>query len=69
MALRLSRELTDVFLSTFDSGQVIHYGAVMRGYVSIPDDLLSDTDELGPWFGRSYDWIGTLEPKPTNKRS
>ena len=43
MALRLSEELTDEFLSSYESGPVIQYGSVMRGYVSIPDDLLSDT--------------------------
>ena len=39
----------------------------MRGYVSVPADLLTRTDELREWFDRSYEWIGTLEPKPTKK--
>ncbi len=63
MALRLSKELADEFLSKYESGPVIQYGSVMRGYVSIPDDLLSNTDELGSWFQKAYRWIGTLEPK------
>ena len=65
MALRLSDDLGDEFRSDFESEPVIQYGSVMRGYVSIPDDLLSDTEQLGEWFQRSFDWIGTLEPKPT----
>ena len=69
MALRLSEELADDFLAEYESGPVIQYGSVMRGYVSIPDELLSDTEELGSWFQKSYDWIGTLEPKPTRKKS
>ncbi len=67
MALRLSDELANEFLSTYDSGPVIQYGSVMRGYVSVPDDLLSDTDELRSWFEKAHEWIGTLEPKPTKK--
>jgi hypothetical protein len=67
MALRLSKELGDRFLSDYESGPVMQYGSVMRGYVSIPDDLLSETDELVSWFKQAYDWIGTLEPKPTKK--
>ena len=63
MALRLSEELSVDFLSKYESGPVIQYGSVMRGYVSIPDDLLSNTEELGTWFSQSYEWIGTLEPK------
>ena len=67
IALRLSDELTDEFLSRFESGPVIQYGSVMRGYVSVPDTLLSDTEELGSWFEKAYAWIGTLEPKATKK--
>ncbi len=69
MALRLSKELTEEFLANFESGPVMQYGSVMRGYVSIPDDLLSDTEALGSWFEKAFDWIGTLEPKPTKKQS
>ena len=69
MALRLPKELSDEFLSRYESGPVTQYGSVMRSYVSIPDDLLSDTEELGSWFEKAYDWMGTLEPKPTKKRS
>ncbi len=63
MALRLSDELREEFLSAYDSGPVVHYGSVMRGYVSIPDDLLRNTGELAGWFTKSYEWIGTLKPK------
>ena len=69
MALRLSKEMADNFLSTYESGPVTQYGSVMRGYVSIPDDLLSDPETLGEWFERAYKWIGTIEPKPTKNRS
>ena len=67
MALRLSDELKNDFLSAYESGPVMQYGSVMRGYVSIPDELLSDAETLGSWFEKSFEWIGTLEPKPTKK--
>ncbi len=67
MALRRSQELADDYLSRYESGPVIQYGSVMRGYVSVPDDLLSDPEELGSWFDKAYEWIGTLEPKATKK--
>ena len=67
MALRLSDELRDEFLSRYDSGPVTQYGSVMRGYVAVPDDLLHSTDELAGWLDRSHAWIGTLPPKPTRK--
>ncbi len=68
MALRLSNELTEEFRSSHDSGDVIQYGATMRGYSSVPAELLADIDELVVWFDRSWDWIGTLPAKPTKKK-
>lgn len=67
MALRLSDELTEEFRSRYESGDVQSYGATMRGYSSVPDDLLADTDTLAGWIDRSWEWIGTLPPKPTKK--
>ena len=68
MALRLSEDLGEQFQASYESGPVTSYGSVMRGYVSVPPDLLADPDELTAWFEKSYDWIGTLPPKPTTKR-
>ncbi len=68
MALRLSDDLSEEFLAKYESGPVVHYGSTMRGYVSVPDELLRNTDELANWFTRSFDWIGTLKPKPTKKK-
>lgn len=67
MALRLSDEDYAEFVETYDSSPVIQYGATMRGYVAVPDDLFADMEGIGMWFRRSRDWIGTLDPKPTKK--
>ena len=67
MALRLPDDLQKAFLARYDSGPVHQYGSLMHGYVSVPADLLKKTAELQEWFDKSYDWIGTLEPKPTKK--
>lgn len=68
MALRLSDKLTEEFRSSYDSGDVIQYGATMRGYSSVPAELLADPDTLAVWFGRSWKWIGTLLAKPTKRK-
>lgn len=68
MALRLSDGLGEEFKSTHENGPVTSYGAVMRGYVSVPAELLADTAEAAAWFEKAYDWIGTLAPKPTTKK-
>ena len=63
MALRLSDELRGEYGAEFPADPVIQYGSVMRGYVAIPDELFDDLETLAEWFDRSYDWIGTLDPK------
>ena len=68
MALRLSDELTDEFRSSFESGDVIQYGATMRGYSSVPAGLLADVETLTGWFDRSWEWIGTQPAKPAKKK-
>ncbi len=67
-ALRLPENLGEEFRSTYESGPVVQYGSVMRGYVLVPAELLANADELAVWFDQAYDWIGTLPPKPTAKK-
>ena len=68
MALRLSDELGEQFQAEYESGPVMQYGSVMRGYVSVPAELLAEPAELAPWFDEAWDWIGSLPPKPTKKK-
>lgn len=35
----------------------------MRGYVSVPAELLGDPGALAPWVDVAWDWIGSLPPK------
>jgi hypothetical protein len=67
MALRLSDELAEEFGDTHTTGPVIQYGRTMRGYVSVPEELLADACTLATWLDRAYDWIGTLPPKSTTR--
>jgi hypothetical protein len=67
MALRLSDDRQEEFMAAYNSGPVTQYGSVMRGYVSVPEELLADTVSIASWFDHSYEWIGTLPPKPTKK--
>lgn len=67
LALRLSDELGEDFRAAYEGGPVMRYGSVMRGYVSVPADLLAESGKLAPWVEKAWDWIGTLPPKPTKK--
>ena len=63
LALRLADDDREAFVEKYGTEPVVQYGAVMREYVEIPQDLLEDTDELRPYFELSYQYIGTLKLK------
>lgn len=65
VSLRLSKEDRAEFLSTYDSRISVQYGHQMKDFVVVPEDLLDDLDALADWFARSFEWVGTLKPKPT----
>ncbi len=67
MALQLSSDLESEFRSHYHSGPVVQYGRTMRNYSSVPAELLDDTEALRQWYDRAWEWIGTLEPKPTKR--
>ncbi len=69
LALRMSKELGEQFQSEYESGPVMAYGSVMRGYVSVPADLLADPAALAPWFHRAWEWIGTQPAKATKRKN
>ena len=67
MALRLPSESRTRFLEKYATTIAEQYGRQMKEYVVVPGDLLERVEELCPWFDQSYEWIGTLKPKPTKR--
>ncbi|MEM7416654.1 MAG: hypothetical protein AAF389_14205 [Gemmatimonadota bacterium] len=67
LGIRLSKEDRSRFLEEYDSELLKSYGAVMREYVTIPPDLLDETETLAPWLHASWDYVTSLAPKPTKK--
>jgi hypothetical protein len=63
LALRLSDEEREAFVEKYKTEPVVQYGAVMKEYVEVPQELLKDTEELKKYFEMSYEYIGTLTPK------
>ncbi|MFC2144981.1 TfoX/Sxy family protein [Actinomycetota bacterium] len=61
--LRLPDKDREAFVKKYGTEPVEQYGAVMKEYVEIPQELLQDTDELKNYFDLSYQYIGTLKPK------
>ncbi len=63
VSLRLSKADQAEFIETYDTRVPVQYGKNMPDFAVVPDDLLERQDELRPWFVRSWEFVGTLDPK------
>ena len=68
MALRLPEAERAKFLAKYKTTLFEAYGIVQKEYVTVPDALLAKTDELKPYFKKSFEYAKSLKPKPTKKR-
>lgn len=63
IGIRFSKEVQEKYIKAFNSSTYKSYGAVMKGYVLIPDHMLEDLDHLASYLNESYDYVMSLEPK------
>lgn len=63
VSIRLDKADREEFIEQYDSRISMQYGKNMPEFVLVPDSLLERKDELRPWFVRSWEWVGTLDPK------
>jgi TfoX/Sxy family transcriptional regulator of competence genes len=69
LAIRLPEDKREEFLKKYKTTLFKAYGAVMKEYVAIPDALLKNTRELQKYLELSYEYVKTLKPKPTKRKS
>lgn len=63
LGFRYSKEVQEKYLEEFGTTLFKSHGAVMRGYVVIPEAMFDDLDRLAEYLNESYDYVMTLEPK------
>lgn len=63
LGIRLPKEERDEFLDKFNTTLYESYGAIMREYVTVPDDLLEKTEVLKAYLDLSYAYTKSLKPK------
>lgn len=68
LCLRLSAADKAAFEAKYGTGDVIQYGAVMRGYVPVPGALLDDPGAMRTLFLQCYSNAKALKPKPSKRK-
>lgn len=63
IGIRFSKEVQEKYIEEWPTTIYMSYGAVMKGYVLIPEEMLKDLDSVVKYLDESYDYVMTLEPK------
>lgn len=63
IGFRYSKEVQEKYIKEFNSDYYKSYGATMKGYVLIPDEMLNDLDKLANYLNESYEYVMSLDPK------
>jgi len=69
LAIRLPEDEREEFLTKYKTTLFKAYGTIMPEYVAVPDSLLKNTKELKRYLDLSYEYVKSLRPKPTKKKS
>ena len=69
LAIRLPEGEREAFIDWYSTTLHESYGTVMKDWVTVPDALLADTDELAPHFLASYAYVAAQKPKATRRKS
>jgi hypothetical protein len=67
--IRLPEKEREDFLKKYKTRLFEAHGAVLKEYITVPDDLLKKQKELKKWFDISYAYVKTLKPKITKKKN
>lgn len=63
LGVRFSREVQEKYIRELKTDYFKSYGAVMKGYVLMPETIWVDLDKLAGFLNEAYDYVMTLEPK------
>ena len=61
--IRLSKEDQAKFAEEYDIKPLKQYGATLREYVLITEELVKDTEKLAPFLKMSHEYFTSLPPK------
>lgn len=63
IGIRFSKEVQMKYMEELNTTLYKSYGATMKGYILIPEQMLGDLDNVARYLDKSYDYVMTLDPK------
>ena len=63
IGIRFSKEVQKKYMEALNTTHYNSYGAVMKGYILMPDEMLEDLDTLAKYLNESYDYVMSLKAK------
>ncbi|MDX1684718.1 MAG: hypothetical protein R3275_05730 [Saprospiraceae bacterium] len=63
LGIRFSKNIQKEYLDKFNTSKFRSYGAEMRGYIKIPEELLRDHDLIAALLNESFEYVRSLPPK------
>lgn len=63
IGIRFSKEVQEQYISEFSTGIYKSHGAVIKGYILIPEVMWDDVEKVSNLLDESYDYVMSLEPK------
>lgn len=63
IGIRFSKEVQEKYMKELNTTDYQSYGATMKGYILIPDEMLEDLDNLAKYLNESFDYVMSLDPK------
>ena len=61
--IRFSKEVQEKYIKTYKTSIFKSHGAVMQGYILIPNSMFDDLKSLSKLLNESYDHVMTLKAK------
>lgn len=63
LGVRFSKEDQQRLMEELESGHLHSHGAVMRGYVKMPDSVVKDAKRLAEFIKLGHKYVMSLDPK------
>lgn len=63
LGIRFSKKVQEQYFEKFNTSIFESHGATMKGYILIPNKMLTDHKALIKLLNESYDYVMTLDPK------